>query len=113
MKATLMGAGSLLVNDRSACVGRPLINLTPKISEDGKDADARTSMFGEVDGDSSSSSTISYDLAISAGFCKVSYGIMYSKAANGLQPEQSQCRELEKNHFKWLTKFRSACLETV
>ena len=57
MKATVMGEASLLTIDRIDCVGRPLINLTPKISDCGNDARTLTSIDGDCDGASTSSSS--------------------------------------------------------
>ncbi len=57
MKETVMGAGSSFAKDSRAWVGWPLMSLIPKISEEGNEADTCTARLGEVDGDSSSSST--------------------------------------------------------
>ncbi len=57
MKVTFTGAASLLEMERSDWVGWPLISLTPNISEEGKEAEIDTAMFGVVEGFSNSSST--------------------------------------------------------
>lgn len=46
MKTTLTGSGSLFEKERRACVGWPFMSLMPKISEDGKDADTVTAIWG-------------------------------------------------------------------
>ena len=60
MKTTCTGPASLLVKESRASVGRPLMTLIPKISEEGNEADTETAISG-LETSSSSSSISSTD----------------------------------------------------
>jgi len=61
MREMVTGSGSLLVKSRTALVAWPLMSLTPKTSEFGKEAETERARLGVVGAASASFSTCNWD----------------------------------------------------